>query len=688
MNLQLNVLTLILFFICLSETHAQKRVACIGDSVTKGLGISAKSSYPAQLQRVLGNDFIVENFGNSGSTLLSKGHKPYVTTDEYADALRFDPDIVVISLGLNDTDPRNWPNYNREFERDYSDLIESFRKQNKAVQVFVCNLTPIFSGHRRFLSGTRDWFQAIQNLLPGIALHNNAHFVEIHPDLESRIDLFSDYLHPEAKGAGIMAQRIAKAIKGIHQPLRIHESLGSNMVLQRDRPNTIHGIGSSRQRVEVCFGGKTYETEIDNNGDWEVQIPKMKAGGPHEIRICSQEDTVKLSNILFGDVFLAAGQSNMAFRLKQAKGAKEIINTAPQYAQIRLFKCVNRVETAPVVWDSVTLDDVNDLKFFHGEWVVPNAEEAGNFSAIAYAFAYKLAATERIPIGIVDLSVGGSPTESWISRRALENDNLLASYLHNWRTSDFIQDFCKERANLNLKGTTLKNQRHPYDPAYNYEAGITKWLNTNFKAVLWYQGESNAHNIELHNRLFKTLVHSWREIFEQELPFYFVQLSGIERPSWPEFRDSQRLLDQEIADTYMAVSLDLGDSLDVHPKDKLPIGYRLANMVRQHEYRQKVNADYPNVVRYSIAKKQLKIDFDACDYLATKEGAPLVGFELVDSRGHVHIPQSIKINRKSVFMEMPDVEIQRVQYAYTPFSRANLVNEAGVPVSTFSFKIN
>src|SRR5690606_18900143 len=119
---------------------------------------------------------------------------------------------------------------------------------------------------------------------------------------------------------------------------------------------------------------------------------------------------------------------------------------------------------------------------------------------------------------------------------------------------------------------------------YNYEVGLQHWLGTNFKAVLWYQGESNAHNIELHDHLLRTLIQSWRTEFGQNLPFYFVQLSSIERPSWPAFRNGQRQLANALPNVYMAVSSDLGDPTDVHPREKIVIGKRLAQLIRQHEY--------------------------------------------------------------------------------------------------------
>src|SRR5690606_19773595 len=134
-------------------------------------------------------------------------------TKAYQDALAFEPDIIVIALGLNDTDPRNWPNYHNEFESDYAELIADFREINANVEVYVCSMTPIFSAHRRFLSGTRDWFDRLQALIPQIVAANNTHFIDNHSVLAARIDLFDDHLHPNGRGAELIAENVAKSIR-------------------------------------------------------------------------------------------------------------------------------------------------------------------------------------------------------------------------------------------------------------------------------------------------------------------------------------------------------------------------------------------------------------------------------------------------------------------------------------------
>ncbi|WP_411973046.1 GDSL-type esterase/lipase family protein [Sphingobacterium sp. Lzh-3] len=676
--------------ISISVGQPRTKVACIGNSVTFGYGLASPSqnSYPSQLQALLGQRFEVRNFGHSGATLLRKGHRPYDKTEEYRNALAFKPNIAIIHLGLNDTDPRNWPNYKNSFAADYATLIDSIRSVNPKVKIYICRLTPIFSGHARFLSGTRDWYDQIQQLIPRIAESNQVGLIDLNSPLHARIDLFDDYLHPNKQGAKFIARQVANALVPLSQKLQVGETIGSDMVLQRNWENSIYGKGTAADEITVVFNKKNYRTQVNSDGFWEIKLPKMEAGGPYEIAVRSGREKIVLKNILFGDVYLASGQSNMAFQLRGAAKGEELINNALHIKNMRLFKCRNLVETNAVAWDTATLRKVNDLAFFSGAWRQATGEEAAQFSAVAYSFAQQIANEQHIPIGIIDLSVGGSNTESWIDRKSLENDDLLASYIHNWQKSDFLQDFCRERAGQNLAVSKVKNQRHPYQPAYNFEAGVSKWLGTGLKGILWYQGESNAHNIELHERLFKTLVSSWRKSFHQELPFFFVQLTSIDRPSWGDFRNSQRLLEKAIAGTHMAVTIDVGDSLDVHPREKIVVGRRLADLVRQHVYGVELNADHPEPVSYALRDDKLLLTFDHCIKLVTQGNLAVKGFQVMDNKGEIYDVNANILSGNVVEIVKPSFGISRILYGYEPFSRANLQNEIGTPVSTFDLTIN
>ncbi len=680
----------VIWILFLSSTFifAQKRVACIGDSVTKGMGIpDVKNSYPSQLQKLLGNQYIVENFGFNGATLLSKGHRPYIKTNEFQRALDFKPDIIIVALGLNDTDPRNWPNYSNSFIEDYTQLLQSFKNINPKVEIYICKMTPIFSGHSRFLSGTRDWFDQIQNLIPEIAQFNNTTLIDNHQPLAARIDLFNDFLHPNAQGASIIAQNVYQHLIPILQPLSVHETIGSHMVLQRNTENIIKGKASANAEITLNFNHKNYKTKTSPLGNWQVTLPATKAGGPYSINIKYKAEKIKLENILFGDVYLSSGQSNMAWMLKNTNNTEDFINNAQNKTNIRLFKNKSLAETNNVAWDSLTLKKINNLEYFSGNWTASTPETAREFSAIAYVFAEKLATTENITIGIIDISVGGSNTESWIPRKTLEDDALLSPYIHSWKTSDFIQNFCRQRGAKNIEKSTDKNQRHPYAPAYNYEAGIQKWIDTKLTGILWYQGESNAHNTEHHEHLFEKLVTSWRTTFRQNLPFYTVQLSSINRLSWPGFRDSQRKLSNKISDVYLAISSDVGDSLDVHPRNKIIVGERLANLALQHEYKRKIQADSPQPLDIIKTKDEISIIFSHCENLKTTNQQPLIGLQIIDLKGKTVEIKDVKIQQNKITFKIPMEGIYAIQYAYQPYTKANLISDSDVPVSTFNLKL-
>jgi sialate O-acetylesterase len=682
------LLILLLLNLCLHAQDKMVKVACIGNSVTYGYGLENREQecYPAKLQILLGNNYNVKNFGHSGATLLKKGHNPYYKTSEFADAITFAPDIAIIHLGLNDTDPRDWPNYHDDFEADYAWLIDAFKKANPAVKIYICQLTPIFSGHPRFKSGTRDWYWQIQNLIPVIAHANHTSLIDLHEPLYVRPDIFADNLHPDKEGASILAATVYHAISKNYGGLKLPEVFADNMVLQRKMSVPIYGTASTGDVVEVTFRKHQLTARADEYGHWKVTLPAMLPGGPFSMTIKDKDSTIILKNILIGDVWLCSGQSNMAFPLKsEAKGENEL-KTAANNPTLRLYKLGVLKETDSINWDTTTLTKVNRLKYFSGTWKESNALSARDFSAIAYYFGKKISAEEHVPIGIIEVAVGGSPIESWIDRYTMEHDPILVDVLNNWRKSDFIMQWCRDRADVNLKYATSAKQRHPYEPCYNYEAGIADLTGFPVKGVLWYQGESNAHNTELYIHLFKTMVTSWRQKWGYDLPFYFVQLSGINRPSWPGFREMENKLQQQIPGVHMTVSMDMGDSLNVHYKQKKAVANRLALSALHYTYKKQIIADGP-VPLYAVQKgNSIIIAFKG--QLATGNKKPLTGFELVNAKGE-RISSESTISKNNIYLKIPPgEEIKAIWYAMQPYTHANLANSAGLPASTFTLSLH
>ena len=200
-------------FVCWTISSAQQqriKVACVGNSITYGTGLSDRlvQSYPVQLQKMLGNRYEVGNFGKPGATLLNQGHRPYTRQEEYQKALDFAGDIVVIHLGINDTDPRNWPNYRDFFVKDYLNLIDTFRKANPGARIIIARMTPIADRHPRFQSGTRDWHGEIQTAIETVARYAGVQLIDFHEPLYPYPFLLPDAVHPTAEGAAIMAKTV------------------------------------------------------------------------------------------------------------------------------------------------------------------------------------------------------------------------------------------------------------------------------------------------------------------------------------------------------------------------------------------------------------------------------------------------------------------------------------------------
>lgn len=666
------------------------KIACIGDSVTAGylLAHPQTESYPSQLQILMGSQYEIKNFGHSGATLLKKGSTPYFKTEKSAEAIAYRPDIAIIHLGLNDTDPRNWPNYREDFDADYAWLIDTLKTQNPKVKIFICRMTPIFNEHPRFKSGTRDWFWQIQEHIQEIAKANHVQLIDLHEKLYNRPDLFPDALHPTKEGAAILAQTVYSNITQDFGGLKLSPVFTDNMVLQRNQPIVIYGTANGGEKVAITFNNHKEVATTNEYGKWKAIFPAMKSGGAHQITIASKEKNIVLKNILIGDVWFCSGQSNMAFPLQKSENGRTEVKKAINNTSLRLFNFEAIAETDEKAWDSITLEKTNRLAFFSGKWKISDSISAKDFSAIAYYFGQNITREENVPIGLIQVAVGGSPIESWIDRYTLEHDDKVVDELTNWRKSDFIMPWVRSRTDENLKNAKNPKQRHPYGPSYNYEAGVTHFTDFPIKGIIWYQGESNAHNIELYEHLMPVLVGSWRKAWGTSLPFYYVQLSGTDRPTWPSFRDIQNKLQKIMPNSGMAISSDYGDSTNVHPIRKKQIGDRLALLALKYTYGKNSAANGPSAQKATQKGDAIIVSFSNAKQLSTAHNKDLIGFELLTEKG-IRIESKATIIKNEVSINIPKGEkIKTVLYAWKPYTTANLVNEANLPCSTFQLDLD
>jgi sialate O-acetylesterase len=687
------------------------KVACIGDSITYGAAIEDRVnySYPSQLQVLLGENYEVGNFGKNGATLIKRSFRPYFDQEEYRKAMDFAGDICVIHLGVNDTDPRSWPNYRDDFVGDYLALIDSCKHVNPDARIIIALLSPLADRHHRFMSGTKQWHEDIQEAIKVVAETAGCELIDFHSPLYPYPWHIPDAIHPDEVGYGMLAKTVYSQITGDYGGLTVSPLFSDNMIFQRRRPIVIEGMANAGDKVTVKLGRKTLKTVTGLDGKWSVEFPSMEAATGLGLTISTKDQSFEYSNVAIGEVWLCSGQSNMRYALGSAIGGKEAA-AASTDPDLRLYDQWPYWETYDVEWPQSAIDSVKNLIYLRPTtWKTASPDPSSGMSAIGYWFAKQLRDSLKVPVGIICNAVGGATAESWIDRNTLEWK--FPVILRDWINNDFIQGWARERAAKNIaykQGD--KFARHPYEPCYLFESAILPLGHPAIAGVLWYQGESNAHNFEAHEYLFPLLVDSWREWFnDPDMPFYYVQLSSLNRPSWPWFRDSQRRLLESRSHLGMAVSSDLGDPTDVHYKDKKPVGERLARLALMNDYGFDIVPSGPlfkAVTKASAASLSLRdpirangrrseplsspsvaqevvVTFEYGDGLRPSEGPEVVGFELA-GKDMLYHKATCRLEGDRVVLSAPEVKNPvYVRYAWEPYTRANLVNSAGLPASTF-----
>ena len=678
---------LLLFLLLPLSARRIIKVACVGNSITYGTGVANREqkAYPVVLQRLLGKGYRVENFGKPGATLLRRGHRPYFDLPEFRAALQFRPDIAVIHLGINDTDPRNWPNYRDEFIPDYLALIDSLRAVNPHVRILVARLTPIGVDHPRFDSGTCKWREEISQAVQQVAEIARVEWIDFYAPLVPHPDWLPDAVHPDARGAEVLAKVAYAGITGRYGGLQLPPVFADNMVLQRNIPFYLKGKADAGETVVVRLGGKELARGVtDLRGVWNVRIPALTAVDSTTLTVSTARRTLTYRNVAVGEVWLCSGQSNMAFKLRQAADASRDIAKATDRG-LRLYNMQPRWETDNVEWDSTAVDSVSRLQYFRpAQWVASSPQNAADFSAVAYYMGRMLRDSLRVPVGLVCNAVGGTPIESWIDRPMLEE--YYPQVLRHWKNNDFVMDWVRGRATKNL--ARRPGGRHPYHPAYCFETGIEPLLNLPLRGVAWYQGESNAHNPD--SWRFDLLARSWRmRMGDFSLPFYVVQLSGIERPSWPWMRNTQRIAQRSVFATQIVVSSDLGLRHDVHPPYKRPVGERLAQSMLRHTYDRSGAPVSPEVGANSkVDGDRVQLDLREAKGLHGSDGQPLRGFEIA-GENQLFFPATAQLSEDGrLTLHAPKVAQPRyVRYGWQPFPTGNVVNGAGLPLGTFRISL-
>ena len=523
--------------------------------------------------------------------------------------------------------------------------------------------------------------------------------------------MFPDAIHPNVEGAGILAKTVYSGITGDYGGLQVSQMFSDHMVLPREKPFPIRGRANAGERVKVTVDGAVYQAVADNRGAWSVTIPAHPVETGAELRIETPGRSLVYTDIAFGDIWLCSGQSNMEFEVGQTTSASDVAADP----DLRLYDMKCNWRTDNVEWPASALDSVNHLQYFKPAcWTHATPETLRRFSAVGYYFGRALRDSLQVPIGLINNAVGGSTAESWIDRETLET--RYPAILRDWTRNDLIMEWARGRALKNIGARKALKEgepclgdssrvygnvyatvpcadhitRHPYEPCYLFEAGILPLDHFPITGVIWYQGESNADRVEVHEDLFPLLVDSWRNYFS-DVPFYYVQLSSLNRTSWPIFRDSQRRLLESRPGLGMAVTSDLGDKTDVHYKNKKPVGERLALQALAKHYGHHVAADGPLAREAVLVDGKVLVDFGPQTGLHASDGGSIVGFEVLDAADGLYHSAQAQVLPGASDMICLDASFLReptlVRYAWQPYTRANLVNGTGLPASTFRLKL-
>ena len=464
------------------ETQRLIKVACIGNSVTYGYGHENpdSTSYPSQLAEMLGDDYKVGNFGKSGATLLRKGHRPYNEQEEFKKALEFAPDIAIIHLGLNDTDPRNWKYYKREFISDYVTLIEAFEKVNPDVEIYICRMTPIFHWHHRFKKGTRDWYWEIQSTIENIAYNiAEVKLIDLQETLYHRPDLMPDALHPNPEGAKLIAQRVYSAITGDFGGLSVSRIYSDNMVIQRDKPFIVKGLANAGDEISVSLDKQKIKTEAGDDGRWEVTFDALKVDGKkHKLTIKSKDKTLSFKNIVVGEVILCSGNKMSKDESQKTKDFDHNPNN-----DIRLHYMDSDISSS---W--VKIEDIRPY--------VSTGETL-------YNVGVKISDSLQMPVGLIYKVVEDAPIESFIDRKTLEWHPILIDVLYEWRNADNV----KEHLDSN-------------EPSYNYDKLIAPLSSFPINSVIWFENNSDIDS-DLDSIKKSALIESWKKVLGE---FSFIKM--------------------------------------------------------------------------------------------------------------------------------------------------------------------
>ncbi len=438
--------------------------------------------------------------------------------------------------------------------------------------------------------------------------------------------------------------------------IRLPPIMASNMVLQQNSQATLWGWSDPSERFTIACSWRTTVDSVQapNSGRWKAKISTPAAGGPYTITIKSRFTTIVLENILIGEVWVCSGQSNM-----EMSNTQHIKDEGPKSNndKIRFFTVAKKTAEYP-------------QDHAEGQWVSCSEETLRRFSAIGYFFGKKLQTElNGFPIGLIQSAWSGTPVELWEPVEVLNSDPAM-----------------KEAA-TKIRDVTYR----PNKPGLIYNAMIYPISNYTIAGVIWYQGEGNTVRASTYEKMFTGMIGAWRKQFEQDFPFYFVQIAPY---TYENTYEAALLMEQQTRSlsypkTGMVVITDLVDNVkDQHPKNKLDVGLRLANLALAETYKKPIPSPVylnPKYKSMELSKGKINLYFDNAPNGFMLKGEEKQATEfLIAGEDRNFLPAEVKLEKDRIVVSNKQVANPvAVRFSFSNTGMSNLFNKEGLPVIPF-----
>lgn len=468
--------------------------------------------------------------------------------------------------------------------------------------------------------------------------------------------------------------------------VRLPNIFSDHLVLQQKQANKIWGWADAGEVISVSIAGQNHTASPGPDGRWEVTLDSLDAGGPHALTVSGKNQKIELKDILVGEVWVCSGQSNMQWSVKNSSDP-DLEGLAANFPQIRMINFPQTGSQEPIL----------DHPKVH--WQVCSPETVSTFSAVGYFFGRQLHQTLGVPVGLINNAWGGSAAEAWVNREVLEKDGSYASMLESWDAQ------AKQAEELAAKGDSLSEEdrkklkdlqnrlRGNHRPANIYNGVLKSHLGYGIRGTIWYQGESNAGRAYQYRDLFPLMISNWRSEWGQgDFPFYWVQLADFQaeqaepgESSWAELREAQSMTLDRLPKTGQAVIIDIGEGRDIHPKNKVDVGRRLARLALANDYGIQIAAHSP---RYQSMEKKDNSILLSFSHLNNGwrpfDVTHPVGFAIAgEDKKFVWADAKILADNR-VEVSSPSVsDPKAVRYAWADNPVCNMYDGAGLPLTPF-----